>query len=235
MHLHSFYRLFFFSLIILLAASCSTKSKKEESVTTADSTKLSIAKTEAPKAKDSVVEKPIEKREIKSSIESKKNKSIVPTKIEEKKEPVKEPVKEESIPAKEPIKEPVVVVPPPVKEPEKVVPPKVDSSSIKKPVGKPYYFKVVRKDDGKEIFGSLQLQEAAGATQFQVVKSGEIVYLEEPRNKRGAYTIVALLPGYRQSSLVFGYFNLINFFFNSWIKAFSDSTLTTVLGILSVG
>ncbi len=78
---------------------------------------------------------------------------------------------------------------------------------IKKPTGKPYYFKIVRKDDGKEIFGSLQLQESAGATQFQLVKSGEIVYLEQPRNKRGAYTIVALLPGYRQSSLVFGYFN----------------------------
>ncbi|HLZ17713.1 MAG TPA: OmpA family protein, partial [Cyclobacteriaceae bacterium] len=76
-----------------------------------------------------------------------------------------------------------------------------------KPKGKPYYFKVVRKDDGKEIFGSLQLQEVIGASQFQVVRSGEIVYLEEPRNRRGAYSIVALLPGYRQSSLVFGYFN----------------------------
>jgi len=65
----------------------------------------------------------------------------------------------------------------------------------------------VRKEDGKEIFGNLQLQEAAGARQFQLVKSGEIVYLEEPQNRRGAYTIVALLPGYRQSSLVFGYFN----------------------------
>jgi outer membrane protein OmpA-like peptidoglycan-associated protein len=134
-----------------------------------------------------------------------KKEPVVETKIE----PRKEPVKEETV-VVPPVKEPIVETPP-QKEPEKIQPQKIDSSSIKKPEtkpkGKPYYFKVVRKDDGKEIFGNLQLQEAIGASQFQVVKSGEIVYLEEPRNRRGAYNVVALLPGYRQSSLVFGYFN----------------------------
>lgn len=208
-------RLFFFALIALVLTSCSQKQKKEESVTNADSTK-SITKAEPPKAKDSVIEKPVEKKEVRPTIQSKKSNTPAPAKVEKKEpvnEPIKEPVKEAS-PTKEPVKEPVpvkedvVVVAPPVKEAEeKVAPPKVDSTSIKKTKGKPYYFKVVRKDDGKEIYGNLQLQETSGAKQFQVVKSGEIVYLEQPLNRRGTYTIAALLPGYRQSSLVFGYFN----------------------------
>jgi len=212
-HLQASYKLYFFSLTILLVAACSPKSKKEQPLAKADSTKQSIAKTEAPKAKDSVIEKPVEKKESKPAVPPQKKRETVPAKPEAKKEPIQvpavEPLKEqvkETAPVKEPIKEPVVVTPP-AKEPEKVQPPKIDSSSLKKPKGKPFYFKVVRKEDGKEIFGNLQLQEAAGARQFQVVKSGEIVYLEEPNNRKGAYTIVALLPGYRQSSLVFGYYN----------------------------
>jgi outer membrane protein OmpA-like peptidoglycan-associated protein len=217
--LEPFHKLLFFSLIIFWVVSCSPKSKNEQPVANADSTKKSIAKKDTPKIKDTVAEKPVEKKESRTSIIPKKKTEIVPAKTEEKKEPVmppvvepvKEPVKEAvKEPLKEAVKEPIketVVVVPPVKEPEKVQPPKIDSSSIKKAKGKPYYFRVVRKDDGKEIFGNLQLQEAAGATQFQVVKSGEVVYLDEPNNRRGAYTIVALLPGYRQSSLVFGYFN----------------------------
>ncbi len=63
------------------------------------------------------------------------------------------------------------------------------------------------KADGKEIFGNLQLQEGVGASQFQLIKSGEIIYIEEPKNRRGTFNVVALVPGYRQSSLLFGYFN----------------------------
>jgi outer membrane protein OmpA-like peptidoglycan-associated protein len=213
----SLYLSLFFSLLILLANSCSPKAKKEQPVETADSTKSAV-KIEAPKPKDSVAEKPVETKEIKPVIAEKKTEPT-PPKQEVKKEPITEPVKEavrepvkepvkEAV--KEPAKEPVVAVTP-NKEPEKKEPPKVDSSAIKKPAvkpkGKPYYFKVVSKTDGKEIFGNLQLQESSGATQYQLVKSGQIVYLEEPTNRRGTYSIVALLPGYRQSSIVFGYFN----------------------------
>jgi outer membrane protein OmpA-like peptidoglycan-associated protein len=209
-------KLFFFSLIVLFAVSCSPKQKKEQPIAKADSTKQRIAKIDPPKTKASIAEKPVEKEEAKSFIQSKKNNITTPAKAEEKKEPAKESVKEpikETPPINEPVKEPVpvkqdvVVTKPPVKEAEKAVAPKVDSLAIKKPKGKPYYFRVVRKDDGKEIFGHLQLQEAAGAKQFQVIKSGEIIYLEQPLNKRAAYSIAALIPGYRQSSLVFGYFN----------------------------
>lgn len=119
-------------------------------------------------------------------------------------------------PVREPIKEPVVNTPV-VKDSIKIEPSKIDSTLIKKPEepmpevkklnGKPFYFKVVSKAEGKELFGNLQLQEAAGASQYQAIKSGEIIYLEAPKNKKGSYNIIAQLPGYKQSSLVFNYAN----------------------------
>jgi outer membrane protein OmpA-like peptidoglycan-associated protein len=213
-----FSNLFFFSLIVLLSASCSQKQKKEESVASADSTKQPVVKTDPPKAKDHVVvEKSVEKKENKPTTQPKKNKTRLAVKAEKKgtvKKPTKvfHPIKKtakKTPPVKKPLKKPtpvkedVVVVAPPAKEAVK----KIDSSSNKKPKGKPYYFKVLRKEDGKEIFGYLQLQEAVGAKQFQLVKSGEIVYLEKPLNRRGTYSVAALLPGYRQRSLIFRYFN----------------------------
>ncbi|HLZ15547.1 MAG TPA: OmpA family protein [Cyclobacteriaceae bacterium] len=128
---------------------------------------------------------------------------------------VKKEVKTEPVtpPVVEPVKEPVVE-PPPLKDSVKVEPPKVDSTLLKKPKpeakkpkGRPFYFKVVNKQDGKELFGNLQLQEAVGASQYQAIKSGEIVYLEAPVNKKGAYSLLAQLPGYQQSKLVFVYDN----------------------------
>lgn len=112
-----------------------------------------------------------------------------------------------------PVKEPAIETPP-AKDTMKVVPPKIDSSllkkpepEVKKPKGKPFYFKTVSKADGKELFGNLQIQEAAGAAQYQAVKSGEIVYLEAPKNKKGSYSVMAQLPGYKQATLVFVYAN----------------------------
>jgi outer membrane protein OmpA-like peptidoglycan-associated protein len=114
-------------------------------------------------------------------------------------------------PVKEPVKEPVIETPP-VKDIIKIESPKIDSTLLKKPVpevkkpkGKPFYFKTVSKADGKELFGNLQLQEAVGASQYQAIKSGEIVYLEAPKNKKGSYNIMAQLPGYKQSSIIFAY------------------------------
>lgn len=217
-----FYKVLFSSLIILWVAACTPKTKTEQPAEKVDSASQSLAKVEPPKAQDNIAEKPVEKKEAAPAAPVSKNEAHVKPEVKKEKEaePVKEPVKEpkkEAAPLKEPVKETVkepvketVVVTPPVKQPDKVQPPKTDSAALKKPEkpkGKAYYFKVVRKEDGKEIFGNLQLQEAVGARQYQVVKSGEIVYLEEPQNRKGAYTIVALLPGYRQSSLVFGYFN----------------------------
>jgi len=114
-------------------------------------------------------------------------------------------------PVIEPVTEPVMV-PPPVKDTVKVIPPKIDSALIKKPApevkkpkGKAFYFKILSKSDGKELFGNLQLQDAEGALQFEVIRSGEIVYLEAPKNKKGSYKVIAQLPGYKQSNFVFTY------------------------------
>jgi len=123
-----------------------------------------------------------------------------------KPEPVIEPVKE-------PVKEPVIETPP-VTDTVKITPPKIDSSlikkpepEVKKPKGKPFYFKTVSKADDKEVFGNLQLL-AVGASQYEAIKSGEIVYLEAPKNKKGTYNVIAQLPGYKQSNLVFNYSNV---------------------------
>lgn len=134
-----------------------------------------------------------------------------PVKTEPKTEPRVEPKIEPKVEPKiEPVVEPVVQ--PVVKDTVQKVAPKIDSSlikkpepvEVKKPKGKPFYIRVVSKADGKELFGNLQLQEP-GANQYQAVKSGEIIYLEAPRNKRGTYNLVAQLPGYKQSNLVFNY------------------------------
>lgn len=129
------------------------------------------------------------------------------TKPEPKPEPKVEPKLEPKI---EPVIEPVVL--PVKKDSVKVEAPKIDSSTlkknepveVKKPKGKPFYIRVVSKADGKELVGNLQLMEP-GATQYQAVKSGEVIYLDAPRNKKGTYNLIAQLPGYKQSSLVFNY------------------------------
>lgn len=129
------------------------------------------------------------------------------TQPEPKPEPKVEPKIEPKI---EPVIEPVVS--PVKKDSVKIETPKIDSSTlkktepveVKKPKGKPFYIRVVSKADGKELFGNLQLQEP-GATQYQAVKSGEVIYLEAPRNKKGTYNLIAQLPGYKQSSLAFNY------------------------------
>jgi len=211
----------FLFLIFLWTTSCGPKSRTEQPVTKVDNTKDSLAKISKPKVEDPITVIQPEKKDNKLSVPQKRPIKKIAIAPEVKKEQPKETVVE---PVRQVVKEPVTETPPPklkeepvetppvkVKEPEKVQPAKVDSSLASKPKakpkGKPFYFKVVRKEDGKEISGSLQLQEAIGASQYQLVKSGEIVYLEQPRNKRGAYNIVALLPGYRQSSLIFGYNN----------------------------
>lgn len=217
-------------LCFVILIGCSPSKKEETNSQPVDSVKASLEKQELPKADTSSVAKPVEKK-----VEPVKKAAPVEKKVEpiavKKTEPVKAVVKEpaktkEPEPKTSPVKEVVTETPktevvevtkpveePVKKEPVKPVAEKKDTVTTKKtevakkPKGKPYYFKVIRKDDGKEIFGELQLQEALGATQYQLVKSGELIYLEAPRNKRGSYNIVALLPGYKEKSLIFLYNN----------------------------
>ena len=120
-------------------------------------------------------------------------------------------VEEKAAPVKE---EPIVEIKPVVVE-EK---PAVDSSAIKpvekptetpvvtKPTGKPFYFKLVNGADGTEVkSGEIHLQETSRANQYQAFKPGEIIYLEAPKNTRGAYIIITQVAGYSPVITGFNY------------------------------
>lgn len=130
-----------------------------------------------------------------------------------KSEPVAEPEEEKK---PEPVEVVKQVEPP-------VVTPPIDSSTIKKvepekpivvekpkPAGKPFYIKLRNTYDNSEVkSGEVHVQEAVKAPQYQAFKPGEIIYLEPPKNKRGAYTIVTQVAGYSPASTVFNYENPI--------------------------
>ncbi len=208
------HKVFFFTLSMFLVASCGPKSKTEQVASTSEAKDSLPTTVEKPKVGNSLSIVQPEKKETIMVVTPKKPATPTKPKAEIKRKLPKTPVTVPTQPvAKEapPVIKKAIETKPTVSTPEKPPPPKADSATAKKPElkskGKPYYFKVVRKEDGKEISSSLQLQEAIGATQYQLVKSGEVVYLEAPKNRRGSYTIVAMLPGYRQSSLVFVYTN----------------------------
>ncbi len=79
---------------------------------------------------------------------------------------------------------------------------------VKKPSGKPYYFKLVSEADRSEIkVGEIHIQESSNSVQYQSFKAGEVVYLAPPKNKAGNYSIVTQVPGYAQATLVIDYQN----------------------------
>src|SRR5690348_16908095 len=94
-----FYKLPISLVVVLIAASCSPKQKKEQPVSNADSTKQS-EKISPPKVKDSIIEKPVEKKEIRAAARPPKKSSPQEANPEVKKEPLAKP-------AVEPVKEPV--------------------------------------------------------------------------------------------------------------------------------
>jgi outer membrane protein OmpA-like peptidoglycan-associated protein len=124
-------------------------------------------------------------------------------------EPIVTPPAEEKKP--EPIVEKPVVIEPAV-DSTKIV--KTESQPLPpveekpKPKGKPFYFKLRNTYDNTEIkSGEVHVQEGIRAPQYRAYKPGEIVYLEAPVNKRGAYTIVTQVAGYGAASTVFNFQN----------------------------
>lgn len=128
-----------------------------------------------------------------------------------KAEPIAEPVEEKK---PDPIEEAKQVEPP-------VVTPPIDSSTTKKvepekpvvvekpkPKGKPFQIRLLNTSDNSEVrSGEIHVQEAVKASQYQVFKTGEVIYLEAPKNKRGTYAIVTQVAGYSPASIVFNYQN----------------------------
>lgn len=79
---------------------------------------------------------------------------------------------------------------------------------VKKPAGKPFYFKLVSETDRTEIkSGEVHLMESSGATQYQSFKPGEVAYLSAPKNKNGTYFIATQVPGYAQATTVIDFQN----------------------------
>jgi hypothetical protein len=72
---------------------------------------------------------------------------------------------------------------------------------------KPFYFRLVSRYDNKEIVGDLFLKETGELWSYQSVKSNKVVFLKEPHGRQKSYSVVALIPGYRQSGIVFFYAN----------------------------
>lgn len=120
--------------------------------------------------------------------------------VEEKAAPIKEePIVEIKLVA---IEEKLVVDSSAIKPLEKPI----ETPVVKKPTGKPFYFKFVNAEDRSEInSGEVHLKEVARANQYQAFKSGEIVYLEAPKNIRGSYIITTQVAGYSPATTAFNY------------------------------
>lgn len=121
---------------------------------------------------------------------------VVETKPEvikdEKPEPP--PIKD-SVATTTPVKKDSVAV---VEEPKPV--------EVKKPEGKPFYFKLT-DESGKEVFGDVEVSESTKALQFQSFQSGKIVQLVAPVNKQKKYTIQTSVAGYKETTTSFPFEN----------------------------
>ncbi len=92
---------------------------------------------------------------------------------------------------------------------------KIDSSTIvkpvepkpvvKKPEGKPFFFKLVNGENGNDVVGEIHIQESSKATQYQAFRGNEIAYIKAPVNKNGTYTLLTQAPGYQQIKTTIAY------------------------------
>jgi outer membrane protein OmpA-like peptidoglycan-associated protein len=101
---------------------------------------------------------------------------------------------EETTVEKEPEVTPDVLIP----EPEKP-----------KPAGKPFIFKVEGKG-GKQLKGTVRLQESDRATQFIPFNSNELGYVVAPKNRGGNWFVVCDVVGYRTFRMQFDYNDAAN-------------------------
>lgn len=89
----------------------------------------------------------------------------------------------------------------------------IDSSMIKKkvekvvenkPDGKPFYFKLISSQSGKEVMGEIHIEDSKTA-QYQAFKGNEMFYLMPPKNNTGVYQASILALGYKPVVLTFDY------------------------------
>ena len=121
--------------------------------------------------------------------------------IEEKKE---EPVVIQPVIKEVPKKDSIISKPKPVVVDSATTNANVVKPVVKKPDGKPFYFKLVNSESGNKVSGEVHIVEAK-ATQYLGVKGNELVYLVKPKNAAGVYQVAIQAPGYQPEKLVFNY------------------------------
>lgn len=114
--------------------------------------------------------------------------------VEEKKE---EPAIEET--------QPVVEEPAPVVQKADSTPPLAEEKP--KPVGKPFFFRMISEATGNAVVGEVHVLESGKATQYQAFRSNELIYLDAPKNRNGTYQVVTLAPGYKEMKRVVNFNN----------------------------
>jgi outer membrane protein OmpA-like peptidoglycan-associated protein len=114
-------------------------------------------------------------------------------------------------PKTEPIQEPVVIEQPkdsvatePIETPKEPVvveeKPKVDSSALKlepKPVGKPFFFKLVSNETQEPLVGEIHVYDGNAQT-YQAFPANQVVYLPAPKDPSQVYAIATLSAGYQE-------------------------------------
>jgi outer membrane protein OmpA-like peptidoglycan-associated protein len=119
-------------------------------------------------------------------------------------EPKPDVIKDEK-PEPTPVKDSVAIaVTPPVKKDSVAVVKETPPAEIKKPTGKPFYFKLT-DESGKEVFGDVEVAESTKAVQFQSFQSGKVVFLGAPANKQKKYTIQTSVAGYKEITTLFSF------------------------------
>jgi outer membrane protein OmpA-like peptidoglycan-associated protein len=126
-------------------------------------------------------------------------------KEEPKTEPKEEP--KEPVVVDQPKEEPKdSVVTQPTETPKEPVvveeKPKVDSSALKlepKPIGKPFFFKLVSNETQEPLVGEIHVFETGGASQqYQSFPANQVVYLPAPKDPSQVYAISTLSAGYQE-------------------------------------
>lgn len=122
---------------------------------------------------------------------------VTQTPVTEPKEEPKEPVVTEQ-PKEEP--KDTVSTTPPVETPV-VETPKVDSVAAMepKPVGKPFFFKLVSAETNEPVIGEIHVFEPNSTAQtYQAFPANQVVYLAAPRDPSQVYAISTLSAGFQE-------------------------------------
>jgi outer membrane protein OmpA-like peptidoglycan-associated protein len=145
--------------------------------------------TQTPPVQTPPVETPVVKEEPKEQPK------------EEPREEPKEPVVEQ--PKDSVVQAPVIETPKetPVETPV-TEPPAVDSAAVTtmepRPVGKPFFFKLVSNETGEPLEGEVHVYETnSDHTTYQAFPANQIVYLPAPRDPSQVYAISTLAAGYQ--------------------------------------